>query len=65
MAYTPFCILGDKKEESASGKVGSLDLQPFEGFTLAPLGCPVYSGDSLYDETLIHVFSSNLHRNRV
>ena len=62
MAYTSFCILGDKKEESASGKVGSLDLQPFEGF---PLGCPVYSGDSLYDETLIHVFSSDLHRNRV
>jgi len=26
MAYTPFSVLGDKKEEAVSGKVGPMDL---------------------------------------
>ena len=33
-----------------------MDPQPFEGFTLAPLRCPVYSSDAPYNTTLIHMF---------
>jgi len=65
MAYTPFLVLGDKKEEAASGRVGAKDLQPSEGFTLAPLRCPIYSSDARYDTTLIHMFFSNLLRSCV
>lgn len=47
MAYTSFCVLRDKKEESAREKVGPVDGKPSErGLTFIPPGCPGYSGDS-------------------
>lgn len=47
MAYTSFCVLRDKKEESAREKVGPAGGKPSErGLTFIAQGCPGYSGDS-------------------